>query len=375
MLVGLGVFAGMIAAYVRFVPEWRANHDYVETRGVVLDKRLAVLQGDDGPTWRPEVFVRYTVGGREFRVWTYDALPMYSNFRSMHERALGRFTVGREYPLWYDPADPEKAVLVRGYTWWLFLFLLVPLVVFLFGLVRGVRALRGLAAPPASAPPVAPAHRWAPDPAAHEVPGTLLRVGLCPGTPPAQLFKAALILFGVGAALVVGGLHGLPLACSAPLGLGAGSLLLLASVCVLVAGLRVRRSAVELSAHPVRPGEGFGVRVCHQGSLRLRRLRVSLVGEERATYRQGTATRTETRCVYRHTLLDRPDVVVERAAPLEWQGEATLPRGVMHSFRSAHNEVRWKVVVHGEPARLPAFNHEFPFVVAPPTGRPREGGA
>jgi hypothetical protein len=379
MVTGCGVFAGMIVAYVRLLPEWRANHDYVETRCVVIDKRLAESRSDDGVTWRPEFFVRYTAGGREFRVWAYDALGVYSNFRSTHQRTLAQFTVGQEYPVWYDPAQPEKAVLVRGYTWWLFLFLLIPVVIFLFGLVRGLRILRGPVSPATAAAgaatPAPPVHAWAPDPAACEVPGTLLRVGLRPLVSPAQIRGLAAALFAAGAAFVVSGLGWFPLVCSAPLTLGAGSLLLLASAGVLVVGLRARKTAVEISTHPVRPGEAFGVLLRQQGPLRLRRLRVSLVCEEKASYRQGTDTRTETRCVCRRNLLDRPDVVIERDMPLEWQGEAALPRGVMHSLKAAHNEVRWKLVVRGEPARLPAFNRDFPFVVVPPAGaRPAAPG-
>ena len=40
---------------------------------------------------------------------------------------LDRFEVGEEYPCWYDPIDPHRAVLVRGYSGWLYLSLLIPL--------------------------------------------------------------------------------------------------------------------------------------------------------------------------------------------------------------------------------------------------------
>jgi hypothetical protein len=38
----------------------------------------------------------------------------------------------------------------------------------------------------------------------------------------------------------------------------------------------------------------------------------------------------------------------------------------MHSFTSEHNSVRWMLVVHGTPARWPAFRRVFPLVVFPP---------
>ena len=34
-------------------------------------------------------------------------------------------------PCWYDPLDPERVVLVRGYSWWIYLVATVP-VIFIF---------------------------------------------------------------------------------------------------------------------------------------------------------------------------------------------------------------------------------------------------
>jgi hypothetical protein len=39
----------------------------------------------------------------------------------------------------------------------------------------------------------------------------------------------------------------------------------------------------------------------------------------------------------------------------------------MHSFASAHNAVRWRIVVRGQPERWPGFVRVFPLIVYPAT--------
>jgi hypothetical protein len=42
-----------------------------------------------------------------------------------------------------------------------------------------------------------------------------------------------------------------------------------------------------------------------------------------------------------------------------------IPADAMHSFTSAHNAVRWRLVVQGTPDRWPMFSRTFPVVVLP----------
>ena len=46
------------------LPEWRANHDFVRTKGRVLDKRVAAKVDLDGASYRAEIKVGYDAGGR-----------------------------------------------------------------------------------------------------------------------------------------------------------------------------------------------------------------------------------------------------------------------------------------------------------------------
>ena len=118
-----------VGAFLAFLlhREARANLFFVEAPCVVLDKRV---HEDEPGLYRPEVLIRYAADGRDHEVWAYDAHRIWSAWRWPKERALEQFTVGQEYPCWYDPNDPAEVVVVRGYGWmtWALLTLFVVLV-------------------------------------------------------------------------------------------------------------------------------------------------------------------------------------------------------------------------------------------------------
>ena len=419
VLILIGVVWLTILYYSFLAPDWRLNHQYVETRCDVLDKRLGEQGDEDATSYRPEINVRYTAAGRERQVWTYDAAAAFSNDSSGPQRILDQFVVGRQYPLWYDPDDPDKAVLVRtdgsaGY--WI---ALIPLGCMVLGLVAILGALRrpppvdpataadsyqalarslssvpglsdvvahlgsvGAAVTPSGPPPPAPTDAagrpspvgsgaaqslpMVPDPMFHEQPGAVLAVGIRPGTPAAVAWLKAVALLVIGAVAAIAAL----------LTIRSGGfttvILLVIAVPALTFGVRnwlvqsrVGPTGVELSSHPIRPGETFEMCVTQVGPLRLRLLRVYLICDEGVTYHQGTATRIEGKCVCRQLLFEAADQAIGRDAPLALRNPVALPPDTMHSFKAEHNTVLWKVRVHGEPAGLPRFDRDFPVVVAP----------
>ena len=99
-------------------------------------------------------------------------------------------------------------------------------------------------------------------------------------------------------------------------------------------------------------------------------MRVSLVCEETATYRQGTNSRTETQEVYRHELFCRQRFEIERGLPFETELEFSVPEGAMHSFKADHNEINWVLAVEGDLAGWPNYKRSFPVIVRPANGDP-----
>jgi hypothetical protein len=125
---------------------------------------------------------------------------------------------------------------------------------------------------------------------------------------------------------------------------------------------------MEISDHPLHPGGQYRLFLSQSGRLTVGAMRVSLMCEETAAYRQGTNSRTETREVYRHEIFSREGFEVQSGLPFEVEFDLELPAGVMHSFKAAHNEITWTLVVDGDIVRWPDFRRAFPIVIRPPNG-------
>jgi hypothetical protein len=123
---------------------------------------------------------------------------------------------------------------------------------------------------------------------------------------------------------------------------------------------------LEIADHPLRPGGSYGLMLAQAGSGEFRELSMSLELEERATFRQGTDTRSERVVVWRQPIHAWQNVQLSPGTRFEAHATVRVPPMAMHSFASEHNSVRWMLVVHGMPARWPAFRRVFPLVVFPP---------
>jgi hypothetical protein len=93
----------------------------------------------------------------------------------------------------------------------------------------------------------------------------------------------------------------------------------------------------------------------------IRHLKVTLVGEESATYRRGTDT-----CTDKHKFFK--EVVYETHDPLEipeGSVEIRIPDDTMHSFASDNNNISWEIHLDGEIPLRPDVDAEFPIQVTP----------
>jgi len=138
---------------------------------------------------------------------------------------------------------------------------------------------------------------------------------------------------------------------------------------------RAGTTVVEVSMHPLRPGEPCKVFVSSQGRFMLTAMVVRLVCEE--------GVKTESSPVLSpRTLRESPATQSKRVRAIEvYHGdglpsvagltfEATfqfqVPADVMHSLDAEHNKVSWLIEVEGSPAGRPAYRREFAIVVNPP---------
>ena len=397
LALGLIGFALLLTVFV--IPEWRVNNQFAEHTCTVLDKRLGEKQGEDGTLYRAEIKVRYRVDGDTHSVWTYDIdtirdLPSsYTTGREAKLAVVNEFVVGQNYLCWYNPTNPAEVVLVHGYRWWIWVLFVVPFSFIVIGLVGGGYALLSWGKSAEHQAAIArrvqqgdpfvgngTGRRQYPNiPIGADItnsPGTTLEFRL----PIATASNWA--LFGIGAACVFWNgivavfatiavrkyLEGqpdwvlsffvVPFAV-----MGVGLILLLIRQLLITTG--VGPTFVEVSQHPLQPGDKCRLFVSQTGRLQMKSLRVLLVCDEEATYRQGTDTRTETREVFRKEVYCRDSFSVQHGLPFETDFELQVPPSAMHSFKSAHNEVNWRIVVLGDVAGWPDYQRSFPVIVQP----------
>jgi hypothetical protein len=132
---------------------------------------------------------------------------------------------------------------------------------------------------------------------------------------------------------------------------------------------------VEISDHPLVPGGRYEVFLSQTGQTLVKRLKLELVCDEEATYRQGTDIRTETRTVYNQVLLRQKNVDIKPGHPFEFCGAFRVPKPAMHSFQAPQNAVSWNLVVQANPAGWPSIERKFPIIVYPDDCQTTDGTA
>ncbi|MDX1961764.1 MAG: DUF3592 domain-containing protein [Pirellulales bacterium] len=385
---------GMVLILGRFVgPEWRANQEFVEGRATVVDKRLwEELDHEQRKLYRADLHIRYQFQERDYTAVTYDITRRAYADRVAQEAILRHFEIGQSYPCWINPADPAEVVLVRGYTWWLWLMLILPMSFLVMGGVGLVWTLLHWRNSIERR-----AVTWQ---QARLLVGQQLRVGNqafpaiprddnitnSPGTRlPYRLpieISSWWKLLGLG--IVTFLWNGIVLFFVARMlwdwtvGTGSWAMTLFLLPFVFAGGVLITRlvqelsisfgigpTQLEISRHPLSPGEDLEVWISQGGRFTMSRMTVELVCEESATYRQGTDSRTETRVVHRSLLWEGSDLQVVDGAPLEINFCLTIPRAAMHTFQGAHNEIYWKILMNGVIAGWPPLTRAFSLMVLP----------
>ena len=387
-----GLFALGAVFFELTIPELRANRDFVEHRARLIDKRLDEQPASEGSIYAPRFRLQFTAHGRGYSPWIpYDVTDLHTRDRERSEALLARFEVGQEYPCWYDPRDPERVVLARGYTWfsWLMLVVPVPFIAVGFGGLsyviwnwgksterRAVLTQEAARREQIELTGHAPPFPSVPSPGdVTDSPGTTLAFRL-PAADPGWNVLGLLLLGIVWNSIVAifiwmaieGYRRGSPdwflALLVAPFTVAGAGLVVLFIRQLLVAG-GVGPTIVEISEHPLYPGGKYELFIDQSGKQGLKRFRVLLVCDEEATYRQGTDARTATRRVYDHEIYCRETLGGQPGAGVQMRAEVEIPACAMHSFRSEHNKVCWKLVVNGEVARLGEFERSFLLHVYP----------
>ncbi len=388
--------ASLWAALVNLtIPDWRANHDFIETTCRLLEKKLVDTTGEQGTAYRPEFRIAYTANGRAYEAWTYDITRVSDADKSASQAVLDRFTLEKEYPCWYDPVHPNQAVLERGHSVFAWLILVLPVSFIAIGgggltytwlnwgkstERRAAIARRAAQFDPfdeagdsANRYPYVPGHGNLTN-----SPGTKLAYRLPTDSSNWALIGLVLItLFWNGVAAIFAALAieehliGRPdwmLTFSLVPLLAVGIGLVVITVRKFLATSGIGPTIVEIDRHPLEPGGKYQLFIAQSGRLSFRSLCVSLVCEEEARYHQGTNLRTATHRVLETEIFRREKFEVEQGSPFETTCQFEIPAGAMHSFRSDHNKIQWKLYVKGDVARWPDFDRSYALSVHPAGG-------
>ena len=113
----LGIFAWAWTAYRdgRRSLEWPAVSGRVTSSSVTLETTEADADSRLESTYYPSVSYEYRVGGQSFNGTRIGIGGAVGTARKADAEAVAkRYAVGSKVDVYYDPANPEYAVLVRG---------------------------------------------------------------------------------------------------------------------------------------------------------------------------------------------------------------------------------------------------------------------
>ncbi|MBI3827989.1 MAG: DUF3592 domain-containing protein [Planctomycetes bacterium] len=382
---GLAVLVFMLS---QFREGWRIHHEYVQGTCTILDKRLVSSSDSDGTTYRPEfdfevlVYEGAEAGGnsKRYKATGYDGVNVMSSGQESKEATLAQYVVGSTYPCWYDPQNPSKAVLAMPSPWYA-LFLLFPLPFLAVGLGGIIWSLKQRSSAKLS-PEAQIASKTR---TVFSAEGVLPEVKTEPGsTLPHRLVldqseKAAAIALGIFGLIWTGVTGAIWLGMWSrgewfpfiflSIFVLVGLAILAAAVWQALIGWGTGRTVVEVSTFEPAPGGHFEVLVAQYGHMTVNELSVWLICEEKATYRQGTNTRTDTHRVYEKKLDARTGFAITGAGKEELRTKAEIPADAMHSFKAGHNAIRWFLEVRADIERWPDFKRGFPFRVPAQSNR------
>ena len=125
---------------------------------------------------------------------------------------------------------------------------------------------------------------------------------------------------------------------------------------------------LEISDHPLYPGQQYEIYLTQAGRHGVSSLQVLLVCDEETTYHQGTDIRNDRQRVYQRRIFRREQISLQPDKPFQQRCRLEIPCDAMHSFQADHNCVQWKLVVEGRAKGWPDYMRSFPIVIYPRAG-------
>ncbi|MFN6110986.1 MAG: DUF3592 domain-containing protein [Planctomycetota bacterium] len=413
-IVGLlGLFfsavGGLVFWLAALAPLWQhwQSQSWVTTECTVVESQIEEVQGDESTSYVPAIRYEYQVNGRTQSANRYSFFSGGGS-RKGAKKIVARYPIGSKHPCYYDPAQPDEAVLLRSFfVFSLWFSLLFPLLFILAGFLLMYIGF-GSKSPAAKLPAagelnpsarfsssLASAPETQSDRAEFSAGSTATRskdrsasdlAGVSPTyservdwqrfVGPQQLAPAisrrAMVLGAGFAALFWNGILSFFVW---EMFEGRSWFMLLFLLPFLVVGLGLIYFffysllglfnpvvKIALSEGAIQLGETADLAWEVQGRVsRIAEFRILAVGEEQATYTRGTDRITDTD-VFQSLELCR----LTSAEEIRFgTAQLSIPADTMHSHEGTRNKLVWKLQVQGRIPWFPDIKEEYEFRVLP----------
>ncbi len=332
--------------------EWLDMRQWHETPATVIWSDVREVEGDDGTSYKVDLFYRYEFAGREHRANRYDLLEGSSSDREDSREIARAHPAGSALTIHVDPENPWCAVVKREVGLWALLALFpLPFIAVgiggLWWMLKGRRRTfsaelpgQGLRTPlreSAAAPRILRSRGKR---------GCAFAGALC-----VALFWNGIVsvfAFQIIDAWRQGDAQWFIAIFLIPFLLVGLVLAALAVYCFFAIFAPV--FDIELENADLFPGAVTRLHWRRGGGIgQPRNFILYLVGREEATYRRGTSTSTATSVFFE-------EVIFESTHPHDMRAggaELRIPAGAVPSFKGEHNSIRWQLRIRADVPRMP----------------------
>ena len=363
-----GIFFGMGALFcwmmgVGPLLQSQASQEWPQVSCVIESSEVGRHRDSDGTTYSVDIRFSYSLRGSRYQSDRYDFAAGRSSGRSAKAAIVARYPVGSQQLCWVNPQDPSQAVLCRDIPRSVYfvipfcsVFMIIGICVMLGTLgwlPRKWRLQFNSRHKRVSTEATGTQHLQSSSSGIGKVIGITFAACFWNGIisvfliqlidshrsgHPNWFLTLFLIPFVViGIALILAIFHAL---------------------------LGLANPKLELRLSEASPALGDHVQLEWSATkplTKVRHLKISLQGEEAATYRRGTNSVTDHSTFHHDILLELDQPASQQRGTLE----LCIPIDSMHSFDCANNKISWQLCVDGEIPRFPDIKNRYPLTVRP----------
>jgi hypothetical protein len=342
----------------------RISKAWPQAECTIAKSSVGSHRGEDGTTYSIDIEFDYEYLDQRFHSDKYSFFSGSSSGSSGKHEVVRRYPVGSKHNCYVNPSEPSMAVLNREATTAMYIGLFTLLFVFIGGGgIIGVLIWK---------PKPPGATSWLPGQTAEGSPEDSGPVTLKPESRPITQFFVllAVTLFWCGIVSVFTyqeidafkrgrpewflTLFMIPFQLIG-LFLGIFTFITFLTIFNPVPVLVVNSTQLAL-------GDTLEIKWSFEGrTSSIRRLKVTLIGTEKAQYRRGTSTYTDESVFFLTDISDLTNPVEISAG----SASIDVPVTTMHSFDGGHNEIAWTLKVHGDIGLWPDVNTSFTLILNP----------